>query len=597
LSPPADLPFKETSDLIGRRTVKGSGTPAPGRVVLGVHAGHDAGAALVRDGRLVAAVNEERLSRRKLHWGWPRRAVREVLRLGGVDAADVEQVAVAGTSGNAKEFESYRDLGVARELFSKLSKGPVAGVLLGEERGVALVRSVMRLRHALTQRAMRRRLRAQRIHAPVVFIDHHRCHGASAYFTSGWNDCLAISLDGSGDGYCSRIFRCRDGRMELLHSIPSYHSPGYYYNYATHLLGFTPLRHEGKITGLAAYGDASKCVSVFRERLVYDASKFRFDNRGHWMTAECEHLERRLHDNTREEIAAAVQRNTEDVVAAYVRDAVGRTGARRLALSGGVFSNVRLNQVVWNRSEVEEIFVHPHMGDGGLAAGAALDAYHGRNDYEPRALEHAYLGPAYDPGDIASALAEESGLTVRRPAELASAVAELLVRGKVVARFDGAMEYGPRALGNRSVLCHAKDPGINDWLNHRLKRTEFMPFAPVTIDDAAPSYFRRFDPDQCKAARFMTCTYDVTERCTAEAPAIVHVDRTARPQVVRRRDNPVYHDIVAEYGKRTGSPILVNTSFNMHEEPIVDSPGAAIRAFVRGGLDALAIGPFLVTRG
>ncbi|MHC4492420.1 MAG: carbamoyltransferase N-terminal domain-containing protein, partial [Planctomycetota bacterium] len=511
-------------------------------VVLGVHAGHDAGAAVVRDGHLVACVNEERLNRKKLFWGWPDRAVPEALRLAGIGPAAVDRVAVAGTSGSAKEFgeKGYRDLGLARKFVSKLSKGPVAGVLLGQETGVALVRTLMRMRHAATKRAMRRRLEGLRIRAPVSFIDHHRCHNASAYHTSGWNDCLAISLDGSGDGYCSRIYACRDGRMELLQSIPSFHSPGYYYNYVTHLLGFTPLRHEGKITGLAAYGDPSACLGVFRERLGYDKETFSFVNRGRWMMAECEYLDRQLAGFSREEIAAAVQKNTEDVVSAYVRDAVGRTGAGRLALSGGGFSNVRLNQVVWNRSEVEDIYIHPHMGDGGLAAGAALDVYHeaGGRPYEPRRLDHAYLGPAYTEREIRRALARHADLQVRRPADLAAEVARLLAEEKVVARFDGAMEYGPRALGNRSVLCHAKDPTINDWLNERLNRTEFMPFAPVTVDRGAEEYFRRFDPGHCRASRFMTVTYDVTDRCRADAPAIVHVDGTARPQVVRREDNP-----------------------------------------------------------
>jgi carbamoyltransferase len=299
-------------------------------------------------------------------------------------------------------------------------------------------------------------------------------------------------------------------------------------------------------------------------------------------------------------VAAAVQRHTEDMVSAYVRDAVGLSGARRLVFSGGVFSNVRVNQVVWNRSEVDEIFVHPHMGDGGLAAGAALAVFWSGEDpadgtYEPRRLEHVYLGPAYGTPEIERALEAFPDLKVERPARLAEEVARRLAQGKVVARCDGAMEYGPRALGNRSVLCPAKDPTINDWLNERLNRTEFMPFAPVTTDEAAPSYFRRFDRARDRAARFMTVTYDVTERCVAEAPAIVHVDRTARPQVVRRADNPGVFEILEAYGRLTGSPILVNTSFNMHEEPIVSDPETAIRSFRRGGLDVLLLGPFLVT--
>jgi carbamoyltransferase len=315
------------------------------------------------------------------------------------------------------------------------------------------------------------------------------------------------------------------------------------------------------------------------------------------MTAECEYLAERLEGLRREDVAAGVQRNTEDVVAAYVRDALDRTGARRLALSGGVFSNVRLNQVVWNRSECEEIYVHPHMGDGGLAAGAALDAFHRApaSPHEPLRLDHVYLGPAHTDYEIERTLARYPELAVRCPKSIVEEVARLLSERKVVARFGGAMEYGPRALGNRSILCHARDASVNDWLNKRLARSEFMPFAPVVTDTAAPRYFAGFDPARCRASRFMTVTYDVTERCLAEAPAIVHVDRTARPQVVRREDNPEYFDIVEAYGRITGSPILVNTSFNMHEEPIVNDPDTAIRSFLRSGLDVLALGPFLVT--
>ncbi len=584
--------------MIGRRTTEPE-AKRPVRVVLGVHAGHDAGAAVVRDGKLVACVNEERLNRKKLFWGWPKRSVSEVLSLAGVAPGDVDGIAVAGTSGSMKEFgeRGYRDLGLAREMVSYLSKGPVAGVLLGEETGVTLVRSLMRMRHALTKRTMRRRLRALGLSAPASFIDHHRCHNASAYYTSGWDDCLAISLDGSGDGYCSRVYACRGGRMELVKSVPSYHSPGYYYNYVTHILGFIPVRHEGKITGLAAYGDPRACLDVFRERLFYDKEKGTFVNRGFWMTAECDHLAERLHGVRREDVAAAVQRNTEDVVAAYVRDALDRTGARRLALSGGVFSNVRLNQVVWNRAECEEIHVHPHMGDGGLAAGAALDVFHrARATYEPVPLDHVYLGPAYSEYEMERTLARYPELTVRRPKSIVAEVARLLAERKVVARFDGAMEYGPRALGNRSILCHARDASVNDWLNKRLARSEFIPLAPVSTEEAAPDFFAGFDAARSRAARFMTVTYGVTDRCIAEAPAIVHVDRTARPQVVRREWNPQYHATIEEYGRLTGSPILVNTSFNMHEEPIVSDPDTAIRSFVRSGLDVLALGPFLVTQ-
>ena len=279
-----------------------------------------------------------------------------------------------------------------------------------------------------------------------------------------------------------------------------------------------------------------------------------------------------------------------------VANAARRTRLRSVALAGGVFANVRLNQAIAELDEIDDVWVFPAMGDEGLGLGAALVATARRAPLAPFRLDSAYLGDEYGEAEMRRAL-EAEGL----PAEplpdpaLAARVAGLLAAGRVVAVCRGRMEFGPRALGHRTILYQTGDPTVNDWLNKRLRRTEFMPFAPVTLAEHADRCYVGLDA--CRyTAEFMTITCGCTPCMREMSPAVVHLDGTARPQIIRRETEPFYYDVVAEYHRRTGIPSLINTSFNMHEEPIVCTPGDAVRAFLQGHLDALALGPFLVER-
>jgi len=266
-----------------------------------------------------------------------------------------------------------------------------------------------------------------------------------------------------------------------------------------------------------------------------------------------------------------------------------------VALSGGVFGNVKLNQRIAELKGVDEVYVYPAMGDEGLGLGAALYAAGKRNGLRPFAIDDVYLGPEYSDSEIAAALQQERvSYTRHEDTELADRVAALLADGKVVAMYRGRMEFGPRALGHRTILFQTTDPGVNDWLNKRLQRTEFMPFAPVTMSEYADRCYvgmssRRY------TSRFMTVTCDCTDWMKETSPAVVHLDGTARPQLISREIEPFYYQILERYYQRTGIPSLVNTSFNMHEEPIVCSPEDAARAFKQGHLDFLVIGPYLCT--
>ncbi|HBU69396.1 MAG TPA: hypothetical protein DEE98_03325 [Elusimicrobia bacterium] len=568
--------------------------------ILGLVMQHDAGAAVIENGRILSAVNEERLNRQKMYWGIPKLSIGEALRLASCRPGDIDAVVFSNlTTGNP--IVTYDD--IWRDPFSRIlqfiPENRLTNWIVSTNLGISIGRTAnfaLAPRNRVFKQAYEY-LRSIDLDRKFIHIEHHNAHAASAWLTSGWSDCLVITLDAVGDGYCSKIFKATGGRLREIHSIPFFHSPGYYYGYITYLCDFKPGRHEGKITGLAAHGNPDKVKEILNREIYYDRSKFSFINRGGYLWPEIWRLEEKLAGFTIEDMAAGVQSHLEDLVSAYVADAVKRTGIKKVALAGGVFANVRLNQKLLELPGIEGIWIHPHMGDGGLGAGAAL-GYWARASLktgafrQPEALKHVYLGQDYTDEEIETALKNENCLYTRET-NIELAAADRLAKGKVVARFFGRMEYGPRALGNRSMLYQATDPKVNDWLNKRLKRTEFMPFAPVILEEDAAALFNNYDERSSHASEFMTITYDATVKCKKEAPAVVHIDGTARPQVVKPGANPSYEKILREYKKLTGLSVLINTSFNMHEEPIVCTPSDAVRSFKQGHIDYLAIGSFL----
>ena len=315
------------------------------------------------------------------------------------------------------------------------------------------------------------------------------------------------------------------------------------------------------------------------------------------MNAYLGHYATRLAGERSEDVAAAAQQRLEDVVIGLVRPFIERTRLRNLALAGGVFANVKVNQRLFESVGVDKIFIHPNMGDGGNALGSAL--YHaaeraranGQLTVTP-ALEHVFLSSSFSDSEIERAL-QRHGLPYSHHLDVEEVIGEMVAHGQIVGRFHGALEYGPRALGNRSILAHPGDRGINDVLNHRLRRTEFMPFAPSVLEEDAAEYLQ-LASGALRPAEFMTITCRVHTHRRREIAAVVHVDGTARPHLVRRHINPSFYRILTAFKRHTGLGVLVNTSFNIHEEPIICSPDDACRAFAQGAVDALAIGPFVV---
>ncbi len=416
-------------------------------------------------------------------------------------------------------------------------------------------------------------------------MDHHLSHAANSFLASGFDRALCVTLDGYGTGLAGSVSLGENGKIQRLHGVEFPHSLGTFYEQVTSSLGFRPSRHEGKIVGLAAYGDPELLTDILLNRFEQTPGNFRIlESNNIWFSR---YLASRF---PKIDVAAAYQRVLEIVAANYVRHYVQKTGVDAVVLSGGVTANVKLNQRIFEIDGVNHLFVYPNMGDGGCGTGAAL--FHSWPGGTKETIRDVYFGPDYSAAEIRKEL-DDAGLSYDEPAHLAAEVAKHIHAGKVIARFDGRMEYGPRALGNRSILYHAREPEVNQWLNQRLGRTEFMPFAPVTLWDWREKYYHNIRGAE-HAAEFMTVTFDCTDLMKKSCPAAVHVDGTARPQLIRREVNPGYYDILAEYEKLSGIGSLINTSFNMHEEPIVCSPEDAIRAFKDGNLEVLALGDFLV---
>jgi carbamoyltransferase len=564
-------------------------------IILGITDSFTSGAAISIDGRVVAAVNEERLDRNKMSMGFPNLSIVEVMRIANIEPGDIDQVAVATSNlfwrPDAIPYSDYfRDKkGSFRDAF--LSLGSAFSKVMGNVQGARQM--YYGLKAQLT-RPRRKQLPARLrenfgISAPVRFVDHHLCHAASTYFTAGYSEATVITQDGAGDGKCSRVYAVKDGEFRQLQKLDSYDSVGNYYSYVTHLCGFKAHKHEGKITGLAAYGQP-RYLDILKRFVSYDGAEVRntgkcFDH------SAIEKLGNALPKGfSHEDLSASVQALLEESVSAFCDYWVQQSGMPNVALAGGVFANVKLNQRIHELESVENVFVHPGMGDDGLAVGAALFLDSNSDGYKPLdVIDHVYLGADLTNESIDAAI-EAAGLSaIDCPHGVERAIAELLAEGKVVARCAGPMEYGPRALGNRTIMYQTTDPAVNKWLNDRLSRTEFMPFAPVTLWEERHNCYKNIEGAE-QTARFMTVTFDCTDEMREQSPAVCHVDGTARPQLIRERDNPSYHKILSEYRRITGIPSLVNTSFNIHEEPIVNTAAEAIQAFRDSRLDVLLLG-------
>lgn len=559
-------------------------------VILGIWDGHDSGAACLVDGRVTAAVNEERLTRRKLEVAFPDRAIALCLAQSGVAARDVSIVA-ASTTDVAKTLE--RLMPWSKERYYQVRRRQVPpGPFTSATRW--LKRRLTPWPPNAPSRAASRRLLARRLSrlglstAALELFDHHECHAIAAAHTSGFADCAVLTIDGLGDGLSSTISRFRDGRLETLVTSPAADSLGVFFEHVTGMMNMRELEDEGKVMALADYSAPvddrdNPLLTLFdvangRVRMRTDALAVLA--RVHWA-------------NPNERFARLSQRLVEVVATALARDAVRLSGCRRVALAGGVASNVKANRVIRLLPEVEDVYVFPHMGDGGLPVGAAIAAHARRSPAQPVALDPRSIGPSFTRDAMLTAL-EGVGLAVTEPVDPASAVAARIAAGQIVCWFEGPMEYGPRALGHRSILAGADSLQVKDRLNLVLKRRVwYQPFCPAVLESDAARLFSDW-PSAGHASRFMTMAYMVADEYRHALAGVVNVDGSCRPQLVADDEPSPLARLLHAVRRHTGIGAVLNTSFNIHGEPLVHTPAQAVDVFLRGGADALRLGPFLV---
>lgn len=601
-------------------------------IVLGISAiDCESAVAIVDCGNLIWAASEERFTRCKQQAGFPFLALDRALHDTGLSLADIDAVAYPflGRWGEIGAQINCLTHNLRDECFSKHAN--TVGDATITEKIIHLgryARSVThqaclkqhtyhhQLMHGLQRFSTQRHHPRQYLQHKLHWIPHHLAHATSAFYHCGTpqelknqkaqsTQCLVVVMDGAGSGDCTTIWLGENNRpLKLLHAIKPPHSLGVMYGIVTQQLGYRPNRHEGKILGLAAYGSPSAVRDEILQHVSLGEGTYQFHAPLSW-----HHLVRKqmLHYPI-EDIAAGYQAALEHITTHVVQHYVHQLGIERIALAGGVTSNVKLNQRIADIDGINHIFIFPAMADPGTGYGAALAyteqalATHAVPAHplaktsctlSPKRLQHLYLGPSYSNDEILQAMQEAELHGIHAPSLTDHYAAALLAQGFVVARFQGAMEFGPRALCHRSILAQATDPSINHTLNQRLKRTEFMPFAPVTLSEYGDLCYRNLDRGRY-AAEFMTLTFDCTDLMKQMCPAAVHVDGTARPQLVRAETNPRMHALLSAYHRITGIPTLINTSFNMHEEPIVCSPSDAIRGFIAGQLDFLQMGDHII---
>ncbi|MGH2570697.1 MAG: carbamoyltransferase C-terminal domain-containing protein [bacterium] len=556
-------------------------------LVLGIHDGKDGGVALLDGGNVLFAANEERYSRRKLHFGFPFLALQKMFRHTGVEPRDIEAITV-GFEAMVEDTESSYDYSAEPRLHQKAysaltrSLGPLMDTRAAAYGSLQVLKLVSQNKKELEQE-----IRNVGMVAPVHYLNHHMSHAAAAYFTCGQEQAIVISSDGGGDGTSGGVFIGRGGTLRNDTIFSKSNSAGIFWEIITQICGFDPERHGGKITGLAAYSDGDEAYGILSELYGYGNGSGGLLNRGHRAFRDAFNLvQREVEHLTIEELSAGAQRILDEVFVRTTKEALRRHGIPHIALTGGTFANVRTNLKVREVDGVESVFVFPHMGDGGIALGSALLHQARDGALAVREIRDLYWGDAWTEGQIEAELRTAPGIRWKKLDDPADAIADALARKDVVGLFQGRMEYGPRALGHRSILAEPTDTTMMDWLNKRLARTEFMPFAPIILEEAAPLYFENFD-GLAYPSKFMTICTRCTPLCREKAPGVVHIDGTARPQTVSRSVDPYLHDVLSRYDEKTGRPIAINTSFNKHEEPIVGSPADAVSELKRGAVDVL----------
>jgi carbamoyltransferase len=581
--------------------------------ILGINAFHgDASAALIQDGRLVSAIEEERLNRRKHSAGFPSLAIRAVLESRGLGLADLDHIAISRDP-KANLHKKILFAVQKRPSFTKLVKDRLANVakVRGVDEALAAALGVER-------KALRAKFHA---------VEHHKSHISSAFFVSPFEEAACLSIDGFGDFVSTMRGVGRDRKLEILDRVEFPHSAGLFYTAITQFIGFHRYGEEWKMMGLAPYGKPLYVEQL--RQVIHPVANGHFELALDYFRHHTDGVEMTWDDGsphmglvfspklaellgpTRDpedpeffgkwaDIAHSAQVVYEEIFFHVLEDLQRRTGLTKLALAGGCALNSVANGKIFERTKFRELYAQPAAGDDGTAIGAAFYVEHAVLDRPRRfVMRDAYTGLGFEDREIEAAIEKargngwEPGIDVRRldDGELFRQVAAAAAGGKVVGWFQGRMEFGPRALGNRSIVADPRRADMKDILNKRIKHREtYRPFAPSVLEEKAAQIFERSEPSP-----FMMLVYKVREDQRARIPAVTHVDDTGRLQTVSAETNPRYHALISEFERQTGVPLMLNTSFNEHE-PIVATPGEALACYLKTRMDVLALGNWVLTR-
>jgi len=554
-----------------------------GDFVLGIWDGHDAGASLLKGNRILFAINEERLSRRKLEVGFPRQSIEACLRYAGISPYAVKIIAASTTDpaktltrllpGLKEEYYLIRRRKKVPETFDPLKKSFKYRFTECPPNFIS---------GYLSRTYFNRQLKAMGFSDyRFDLVDHHAAHAMAAACCSGFAECLVITLDGVGDGLCGSIWEFRNHRMVLIKALPAKVSFGIFFEHVTNLMNMRELEDEGKVMALANYAypipdNENPLMKIIRTEGLDIISDFT-------STDMFREMKKILWRYPSEQFAFMAQRVLEKNAVALVEEALKRTGMSKIAAAGGVFSNVKMNMKIAALPGVEHIFVFPHMGDGGLALGAAVMAGNRQSGTSAYPLDNLSLGPAFSREEILTALEKELLIRYSPVENAAAAAARLILDGEIILWFQGRMEIGPRALGNRSILARADDRLIKDRLNLLLKkRVWYQPFCPsILMEDAGAL----LDPDgqDIRNNRFMTMAFRVRDEHLRSMEGVINIDGTCRPHFVGD-ENPRYRELLVHIKKKLGYGVILNTSFNIHGEPLVCSPEEAIDVLKRTGI-------------
>ena len=579
--------------------------------ILGISADHNASAALLKDGKVIVCISEERFNRIKNYFGIPRKSIEYCLNYANIFPDQLDAVVVASELPPPQPSWGYKDTQSVSTY--KIFKSFHRFLMENIEWRLPFFRKIDEIGYDLTATILKGRILRERLEKldgivkvgdkKIIFVDHHLCHALSAlygapYIKEGIKDILVLTADGEGDRLAATVSIYRKGKLTRISSTNLNNSVGFFYRAITQYLGMKPDEHEYKVMGLAPYAsslDTDRVFEIIKEWIIVDHKTLQFKTivNSHTFLKLCHE---KLKGQRFDWVAAASQRLLEERMIEWIETVVKRIGVKTVVASGGVFMNVKANKLITESPNVKRFFVFPSSGDESNAFGTCFYGFKKLypND-TPEPIKDLNLGPSFDTDYIYKILKRRKDFKVMKLKDMELEVAKLLAKGEVVARFSGRSEWGARALGNRSILANPSKPDVVERINRMIKNRDFwMPFAPTILKERIQDYL--INPKRIDSP-YMMIAFNSTTLAKGELKAAMHpYDFTLRPQILSEDYNPRYFRLIKEFEKITGIGAVLNTSFNLHGFPIVLSPEDALEAFENSGLEYLALEDYLISK-